>query len=275
MKIQKNIFKLLPNIIISIIVLVLGLLFLQENQRIIIIVITILIIILPYFLKKYNENRKIGKIEDIFAVFLRDFIETVRGGLTIPVAFELLSKNDYGVLTYSIKKISAQLKWGISVEKALMTFSKSTNSKLIGRIISSVIESHKYGGKIIETFEALNNTITEIHKLKEERKLFLSSQIITSYIIFFVFLGIILSLENFLIPNITSNLSFDNLFSTIQINTEKTVEEFENIFRGLILIQGLFAGLVIGKISEGKLIAGVKHSLIMIIISIIVFLIFG
>ena len=31
----------------------------------------------------------------------------------------------------------------------------------------------------------------------------------------------------------------------------------------MVVIQGIFTGLVVGQIGEGKLIAGVKHSLIM------------
>jgi flagellar protein FlaJ len=36
-----------------------------------------------------------------------------------------------------------------------------------------------------------------------------------------------------------------------------------NLFFGLILIQGFFAGLVIGKLSEGRIQPGLKHSFIL------------
>ena len=37
----------------------------------------------------------------------------------------------------------------------------------------------------------------------------------------------------------------------------------ENIFLAMVLIQGLFAGLMIGKFSEGDILKGIKHSLIL------------
>ncbi|MEM0333027.1 MAG: hypothetical protein QXX30_00995, partial [Candidatus Aenigmatarchaeota archaeon] len=46
---------------------------------------------------------------------------------------------------------------------------------------------------------------------------------------------------------------------------------FKNVFRDIIIIQGLFAGLCVGKMSEGNVVAGIKHSLFMIFVGMIVF----
>ena len=46
-----------------------------------------------------------------------------------------------------------------------------------------------------------------------------------------------------------------------------SIDSLNNVFLALIIVQGLFAGLVIGKLSEGKIMAGVKHSLIMTALS--------
>ena len=42
---------------------------------------------------------------------------------------------------------------------------------------------------------------------------------------------------------------------------------FNNIFLGLILIQGFFAGIMIGKFAEGEAKMGLKHSLILMVAS--------
>jgi len=47
------------------------------------------------------------------------------------------------------------------------------------------------------------------------------------------------------------------------------------MFRNLIIIQGSFAGLIVGKMSEGAVIAGVKHSLFMVFIGTIIFTLAG
>src|SRR3972149_8464509 len=132
-----------------------------------------LLFLLPILMTYYMEYSRKKEVEQLFPIFLRDFVESIRGGMTLPQAFKSLTRNDYKALTPYIKKISAQLDWGIPVDRALLSFSKSTGSKFIGRLISSVIESHRYGGNLAETFEALSNTSMEVEKLKQERALYL------------------------------------------------------------------------------------------------------
>ena len=45
------------------------------------------------------------------------------------------------------------------------------------------------------------------------------------------------------------------------------LSSLQGIFLMLALIQGFFAGLVIGKLSEGEVLSGFKHSLILMAIS--------
>jgi archaeal flagellar protein FlaJ len=136
-----------------------------------------------------------------------------------------------------------------------------------------VLESHKFGGNLTDTFEALSETAVDIDRLKQERLLYLQSQITTGYVIFFVFLGVIIGLEKFLVPTLTGSQPLGGLGG--EVNVAGLAEEFRTIFRNLVLIQGLFAGLAVGKMAEGAVIAGVKHSLIMMFVGGIAFAIFG
>jgi len=42
--------------------------------------------------------------------------------------------------------------------------------------------------------------------------------------------------------------------------------EMEGIFMALVVVQGFFAGLMVGKFSEGEIKAGLKHAILMIVI---------
>ena len=234
-----------------------------------------LLFAMPILMNYYLDYKKRKEIEELFPIFLRDFVESVRGGMTLPQAFKSIKKNDYKSLTPYVKRISAQLEWGIPIDKVLLSFSKSTGSKFIGRVISSVIESHRYGGNLAETFEALSNTSLEVEKLKQERALYLNSQMITGYIIFFVFLAVIIGLGRFLVPSLSEVSAAGLGNAPVGISSEKLALEYKSIFRNLIILQGLFAGLAVGKMSEGSIIGGVKHSLFMMIVGIVVFSLIG
>jgi flagellar protein FlaJ len=237
--------------------------------------LSVFILVTPLVLYYYKEYTTRKHIEEYFPVFLRDFVEAVRGGLTIPMAFKSVSKNDYKELTPYIKKIAARLEWGVPIDDALLSFGKEVKSKMISRIVASVVEAHKFGGNIADTFQSLSNVAIEIDRLRKERISYLQSQVITGYIIFFVFLGVIIGIERFLLPGLSqaSNVSLTSTGS--QQATLDLGPFFKNIFRDLIIIQGIFSGLAVGKLGEGSLMAGLKHSFFMSFIGGLAFLLAG
>jgi len=225
--------------------------------------------IVPIALVRYTAIAKVKALEDSFPQFMRDLVESIRAGMTLPQAIDSISNNDYGKLNPYVKRLNAQLQWGIPFGKAFLKFTRSTKSPLIGRIGSTIIESHRFGGNLTDVFEAISTTTIEIERLREERKLYLNSQLISSYIIFFVFLGVIIGLEKFLVPTL-SNISVKELTLGTVTSTDIALE-YKSIFRNLIILQGLFAGLVIGKMSEGALSAGIKHSLFLLVIGLVTY----
>lgn len=239
-----------------------------------VIVVALIVAAAPITLIKYNELTKIKLIEDTFPQFMQDLVEAVRSGMTLPMALKSVSQNDYGALTPHLRKLNAQLDWGIPFGKAFLSFARSTNSKLVGRISSTVIESHEYGGNLTDIFESISKTTVEIERLREERKLYLNSQIISGYVIFFIFLAVIIGLQKFLVPtlaDISLKQQTEGEATLQQKQSEKLVVEYKTIFRNLIILQGLFAGLVIGKMSEGAMSGGVKHSVVMMVGGLLIF----
>ncbi|UCC91734.1 MAG: hypothetical protein JSV39_00465, partial [Candidatus Aenigmatarchaeota archaeon] len=53
------------------------------------------------------------------------------------------------------------------------------------------------------------------------------------------------------------------------------VELYTQSFINFILIQGFFAGLATGKMAEGSIIAGLKHSIVLIVIGYTIFSFLG
>lgn len=259
------------NVIVVAMIFLIDFLFLRDVPSLFssVIIVGIIMLIVPMALIRYYEIAKIKSLEDHFPQFMLDVVESVRSGMTLPQAIDSVSNNDYGGLTPHVKKLDAQLNWGIPFEKSLLKFSKSTKSKLIGRITSTIIESHRYGGNLTDVFEAVSSTAIEIERLREERKLYINSQLITGYIIFFVFLVVIIGLQRYLVPSL-SEASVGELTGGQQTAEEMAIQ-YASIFRDLIILQGLFAGLVIGKMSEGAVASGIKHSMFLIIIGVLIY----
>ncbi|MEM5766051.1 MAG: type II secretion system F family protein [Candidatus Aenigmatarchaeota archaeon] len=273
MKIEKKyLILVILNGFIVLGIIAINFLFLREIPNIFstINILACIMFVMPIVLLEYLKYRKLKIIENMFPAFLRDFIELTRGGMTVEQAMENLKKNDYKELNQYVKKMAAQLDWGIPVEKVLLNFAKSTKSRMINRTISSVIESHRFGGNLTDTLEALGNASIEVERIKAERMMYLYSQVTTGYIIFFVFLGVIIAMGRFLIPSLM-NINVEGVTSPQQ----NFSSEYKNLFRNLILLQGGFAGLSVGKMAEGRIVSGIKHSLVMIVVGLVVFTILG
>ena len=111
-------------------------------------------------------------------------------------------------------------------------------------------------------------------KLKKERKASISTLVIQGYIIFLVFIVIILVMQFQILPMVsgiadTGALNLAGL--SISQNTEVVQQsQVSNAFLYLIMVQGFFTGLVIGKLSEGSIKAGVKHSFALIFLSFLI-----
>jgi flagellar protein FlaJ len=210
-------------------------------------------------LYRYSHYTKLKKIETMFPTFLSDVTKNINTGMTLPQAMRTVSAVDYSVLSPYVKEMNAKINWGIPFEKVLLGFAKKTESKSLKRTIWTIIEAHRSGGTINTVLEAVSQSLKEMEKIKKERSTSIYSQMITGYLVYVVFLCVMIGMSKFLMPS---------------IQIESNQSPFTELFRNMAIIQGLFAGLAIGKMSEGTLLAGIKHSLIMVTIGIAAFILF-
>ena len=117
--------------------------------------------------------------------------------------------------------------------------------------------------------------------MKKERKAAIYNLVVQGYIIFFIFIGIMLVMEFKILP-LTSGLGgFGGGFggfgggSLLEAGAASagpaiSAEEMSRPFLYLLLAQGFFVGLVIGKLSQGSVKAGVKHSFVLVILAFLI-----
>ncbi|RLI96515.1 MAG: hypothetical protein DRO99_04320 [Candidatus Aenigmatarchaeota archaeon] len=249
------------SVIVGISILLLNFLFIAEAIPFLAPLINVLgglIAVVPpswVFYSRYKRNKQ---IEQQFVVFIRDLTDSINSGMTLPTALEHCSNKDYLALSPFIDDMVAQVQWGVPFKKALRSFARKTKSVPIKRAVTTIIETYKVGGKISDTLNAVGESLLEIGKIKEERTASVHSQIITSYLIYFVFIFILVILQTFLIPAL-SEVPGSEATATTSSSVIST-----SAFINFIIVQGFFAGLVTGKMAEGSVVAGFKHSILLI-----------
>lgn len=217
---------------------------------------------IPFYIK-YVVTKKIREMEEMFPNFLRDVTTNIATGMTLPQAIRAVKNNDYKSLSKYVREISAKLDWGIDFEKVLDDFAEKSKSNIIKRSVKVIIETHRSGGKISSVLDAISESQQMIERIKKERQASVYSQILNGYIIYLVFIGVMIALSRFLIPALGGVDEAGNFGKILN-----------EMYRNLLIIQGVFAGLAIGKMSEGSVFAGFKHSLVLVSIGYIALILF-
>jgi len=267
-------------IIAGAIVIIIDLLFFMDNKIFAFLLgIAILVGVAPFILEVMGESKRDQEISEMFLEFSRNLAESVTTGTPISKSITNMSKKNYGALTPYIQKLANQIAIGIPVNKALQTFSEDVDNNVIKRAVALIREAEKAGGEIDYILASVANSMAEVEKLKKERQAAIFNLVVQGYIIFFIFIGIMLVMEFKILPlSLGSQGSFAFSATDMASQTGGLVSgaakvspaEISRLFLYLLLVQGFFAGLTIGKLSEGSLKAGIKHSFILTIAALLI-----
>ncbi|MFW6231384.1 MAG: type II secretion system F family protein [Nanoarchaeota archaeon] len=250
------------------------------------------IAVLPFLIDYFAYNQKQKDIEERFPDFVRNLVNAVKSGMPISRGIVYVSRSDYGPLNYYVKKMANQIEWNIPVKKVFQTFGNEVGNPIIKRAVSTVLEAEESGGNIEDVLGSITESLLTIKRLKQERKASIQGQITQSYVIFFIFIGVLLTIQNVLIPYLSemetpesgfgggdsealANLRTAHKFDYSSVGSFlgsffKWFGSLSGIFMMLALIQSFFAGIVLGKMSEGDYKSGLRHSLFMMFIAIFV-----
>ncbi|MBU2104593.1 MAG: type II secretion system F family protein [Nanoarchaeota archaeon] len=223
--------------------------------------------VFPFIISIINENRVANEKEEMFLEFSRNLVESAKTGTPISKSIMNIKNKAYGVLSPHIQKLANQIELGIPLNSALETLSKDISNKTISRALTLIGNAERAGGDIGEILESVAEAVSMSDKLKKERKASISTLVIQGYIIFFVFIAIIIVMQFKILP-ILSGITDLGVVGGGGGGIDS--KELSNAFLYLLLIQGLFSGLTIGKLSEGSIKAGVKHSFVLMFTSFIV-----
>jgi len=241
---------------------------------------------LPFFISLILESNLIREKEAMFLEFSRNLVESVKAGTPISKSILNIRTKDYGGLNPYINKLANQISLGIPIKNALETFARDIGSKTISRAVTIIAESEKAGGQIEDILESVSKSVSQVEKLRKERRAAMYTLVVQGYIIFMIFIVIMLVMQFKILPiaaglggglsgegiGTASSLASGNsgLGSILAGGEVATPEELSRPFFWLLIVQGLFVGLVIGKLSEGRVKAGLKHSFILIVVALLV-----
>tara|TARA_Y100000310_G_scaffold24394_1_gene23444 strand:- start:13864 stop:14694 length:831 start_codon:yes stop_codon:yes gene_type:complete len=252
-------------------IIIISSLFLMETKWFLFLIgIGIISGVSPFVFSTIRETKIGNEKEEMFLEFARNLAESGKTGIPVSKSIVNMKNKPYGVLSEHIKKLANQIYLGIPLGIALKVFSKDVNNKTISRAITLIGQAEKSGGDIGEILQAVAGAVSTSDKLKKERKAVISTLVIQGYIIFFIFVIIILVLQLKIIPMISGISGLETGIGGAEATSGISGSEVSSSFFYLLLIQGFFSGLTIGKLAERDFKAGIKHSFILVILAFLV-----
>lgn len=271
-------------LVVALVMVILGLIFLiGTNLFYFILGISFVVGGFPFFLRLIFESRSMDEKNRMFLEFARNLVENVKAGTPISKGILNVKQKDYGDLNPHVHKLANQISMGIPIKTSFDTFARDIGSPTITKAINIIGESEKAGGQIEDILESVVQSVSQIEKLRKERKSAMYTLIVQGYIIFMIFIVIMLVMEFKILPIATrfgedfsgdmgsnSISGIGNFGGMMGSSSNATPEELSRPFLWLLISQGIFTGLVIGKLAEGSVKAGLKHSFVLLVLSLLI-----
>ncbi len=222
----------------------------------------------PSFIDLVDRRYK-SLIDSRIPDFLREIGESQRTGTTFTKSLVNASQSNYGPLSVELKRAMSKMSWGMTFEEALNYFAANVDTPLAHRAAVLLKEVGRSGGKMLEVLDSVYEHIREVINLQRERSKQLAPYMIVIYASFGVYLFVVYILFSTFFAQVSHLQATGAPFgSNVNPGT------YYIWFFHMSVIEGVFGGMVIGKISSGSSIAGMKHVLVLLAVSLVFFTLF-
>ncbi|HYM38621.1 MAG TPA: type II secretion system F family protein [Thermoplasmata archaeon] len=231
----------------------------------------------PYGFYMARKQREVKQIERRLPDFLRDVAEAGRFGMTLAEAIVVSSGGRYGRLTPEIKKMAAQISWGVPATEALRLFAERVKTPAVARVVAIIVKSSDAGGDVADVLTMVSHDTKETQLTEDERRITMSTYIAVIYISFLVFLVTIFILDATFLPKMVEASGALGAgpsgalasSSPLANNLPAVVQQIKTAFFIALIVHGLGDGILAGVLDNGKIPTGLRHSFIMLLIALL------
>jgi flagellar protein FlaJ len=220
---------------------------------------------------EFNNYSWKKQVERNVPRLLRDVTESVRSGMTLPRALEEASQRDYGPVSKELERAVSMFVLGAKFEDSLTFLAERLRRPVALKMCTVLVEAQQTGGKLLEVLSTSVDLFSSLNAYKEEQYTNMKPYMMTIYMATLTFLMIaFIMLSQFLAP-----LSAARKGATVTQSGLLAGVYDINYYASLLfwgsLLESIFGGLVVGKIVDRDIAAGLRHSLILIVITLVFF----
>jgi hypothetical protein len=238
----------------------------------------IVIALIPVAYVTFNNYRYVKSVERNIPRFLRDILESTDSGIILPQALIRASTSDYGPISKQMGIAMTKFSLGYDFKDSIMECCARLKHPFMLQVGLILVEAYSAGGKMHDVLNSSVGLFNDLEQYNEEKQSELRPYTQLVYISILIFLVIALIITSQFIaplnklPSVSQGTAFGSGGSHFNINLKSiSPVYFESIFFLAGVFESLFGGIVAGKIVDGSASAGLRHSLILLVITIVVF----
>ena len=213
----------------------------------------------PLALAYEGRHWYVSNIEKHIPEFLRELSNMKDIGLTLPDAIGRIASVKLGLLSTELALVSRDVSSGAYVNTALVRMEERIGLVSVKRAISLLVKASEITSNLRQIFMIAITDFEHYLRMKRER----ANTAIVYVMIIYLSFGIYLYTAYQLIGPFMAGYSTFN----INFNMAQNVTDMFGI--GIIL--GLFSGIMAGQMSSNSILAGFKHSIVLLTAAVVVF----
>ena len=217
---------------------------------------------IPLMLAYEIRRRYVNNVEKQMPEFLREIADMRDVGMTLQSSISMISRSKTGVLSSEVKVVARELEHGSHLSNALVRMEERIGLVTVKRAISLLVKASEVTDYIREILTIAIADLEHYIKMKSKR-----------FNVSFVYLAIIyLSFGIYLFCAYQMNVAFIASFEGMGVTFDLTQNKGDMFHIGMIL--AFFSGIMAGQLSGNSILCGLKHSIIMLVATIVVFIFF-
>jgi len=214
----------------------------------------------PFSLAYEGRRWYVNSIEHNIPEFLRELADMKEIGLTLPDAIQRIASAKLGLLSSELRLVSRDVSTGSYVNIALVRMDRRIGLVSVKRAISLLVKAGEITSDLRQIFLIAITDFEHYLKMKRERANTAIVYVMIIYLSFGIYLFTAYQLNGpFMEGFVKYNLNFD------------LAQNVTDMFR-IAIILGTFSGIMAGQFSSNSILAGFKHSIVLLASAVTLFI---
>lgn len=231
----------------------------------------LIIFLTPIAILTFLEEKWKKTVDMNLPHMLKEIVDGLSAGLSLPQALITVAKSGgFGPLNKPLKKLAVEVSWGSPFTEVLKDFTNYLDTHLARRLQGIIIEAYRSGGDIEGVFMTAAEHLDRLWELRKTRASEVRPFMFIIYISFVVFLVITYAFNNVLFKSLAETSELLAGYGVGGLIVSPTMSAFMSlILFHAIILEGFFGGLIVGKITSGRIFSGLIHSVILLLIGLL------